>query len=48
MIPKLVKICEAWARDGLQGERRVIPTEEKIKVIEVENFPLLGKLAALR
>jgi len=30
------------------GRRELYPPTERIKVIEVENFPLLGKLAALR
>lgn len=33
-LPKSVKVCEAWARDGLQGERSIIPVEQKIKVID--------------
>jgi hydroxymethylglutaryl-CoA lyase len=33
MIPKSVKICECWARDGIQGEGQFIPTQKKISVI---------------
>jgi len=32
-LPERVKICECWARDGLQGEDQVIPTEKKIAII---------------
>jgi len=33
VIPKNVKICECWARDGIQGEAQFIPTQQKISVI---------------
>ena len=33
-IPREVKICECWARDGIQGEERFIPTEIKLQMIQ--------------
>ncbi|MDI6753791.1 MAG: hydroxymethylglutaryl-CoA lyase [Thermodesulfobacteriota bacterium] len=32
-FPERVKICECWARDGLQGEDQFIPTEKKIAIL---------------
>jgi hydroxymethylglutaryl-CoA lyase len=32
-MPERVNICECWARDGLQGEDRFIPTEKKIAIL---------------
>lgn len=32
-IPKNVRICECWARDGIQGHPQIIPTEKKIEII---------------
>ncbi len=32
-IPKAVNICECWARDGIQGHPKIIPTEKKIEMI---------------
>ena len=32
-LPEKVKICECWARDGIQGESQFIPTEVKIDMI---------------
>lgn len=32
-IPRQVNICECWARDGIQGEERFIPTEIKLQMI---------------
>ncbi|MGZ3533058.1 MAG: hydroxymethylglutaryl-CoA lyase [Vulcanimicrobiaceae bacterium] len=34
-IPKSVKVCEMGARDGLQNEAAVVPTEEKIRYIDL-------------
>jgi len=34
-LPKSVNICECWARDGLQGEANFIPTEQKIRMIDI-------------
>lgn len=33
-LPKFVRIGEAGARDGLQNEKRVVPTEVKVELIE--------------
>ena len=33
-LPEKVKICECWARDGIQGEAEFIPTETKIGMID--------------
>jgi len=33
-LPESVRICECWARDGLQGEPKVIPTNQKIAMID--------------
>lgn len=32
-LPSQVKICECWARDGIQGEAAFIPTETKVDMI---------------
>jgi acetyl-CoA acetyltransferase len=32
-LPPQVKICECWARDGIQGEDQFVPTEKKIAMI---------------
>ncbi len=32
-LPKSVTVCECWARDGLQSIPKVIPTSEKIEMI---------------
>ena len=32
-IPKKIKVCECWARDGLQSIPKVIPTKEKVEMI---------------
>ena len=32
-LPTSVKVCECWARDGLQSIPKVIPTEQKIEMI---------------
>ncbi len=32
-LPNKVRICECWARDGIQGESKFIPTEKKIEQI---------------
>lgn len=32
-LPKSVHLCECWARDGLQSIPKVIPTEDKIAMI---------------
>lgn len=32
-LPEKVKICECWARDGIQGETQFIPTDRKIELI---------------
>ena len=32
-IPSKVKICECWARDGLQGEAAFLPTDVKVSMI---------------
>ncbi len=34
-LPEEVRICECWARDGIQGETQFIPTEKKIKLINL-------------
>lgn len=33
-LPPQVKICECWARDGIQGEDVFVPTEKKIEMID--------------
>jgi len=33
-LPKRVTVCECWARDGLQSIPKVIPTEQKIEMID--------------
>ena len=33
VIPESVVVCECWARDGLQSIPRVIPTEQKVQMI---------------
>lgn len=33
-LPKSVTVCECWARDGLQSIPKVIPTEQKIEMID--------------
>jgi hydroxymethylglutaryl-CoA lyase len=33
-LPKAVFIGECWARDGLQNETRIIPTQEKVEMIK--------------
>ena len=32
-LPRSVKLCECWARDGLQSIPKVIPTEQKVEMI---------------
>ncbi len=32
-LPKSVILCECWARDGLQSIPKVIPTEQKIEML---------------
>jgi hydroxymethylglutaryl-CoA lyase len=32
-IPSEIKVCECWARDGLQSIPKVIPTAEKVEMI---------------
>lgn len=32
-LPKRVFICECWARDGLQNEKKIVSTEDKIRII---------------
>ncbi len=39
-LPKRVIFGECWARDGLQNERTIIPTEDKIRMIN--RFQALG------
>jgi len=33
-LPESVTLCECWARDGLQSIPKVIPTEEKIEMVD--------------
>jgi hydroxymethylglutaryl-CoA lyase len=33
-LPTSVTICECWARDGLQSMPKVVPTEQKIEMID--------------
>ncbi len=33
-LPKSVTVCECWARDGLQSIPKVIPTADKIEMID--------------
>ena len=33
-LPEEVEIGECWARDGLQNEFKVIPTDDKVEMIE--------------
>lgn len=33
-MPESVVVCECWARDGLQSIPKVIPTDEKVEMIE--------------
>lgn len=33
-IPREARICECWARDGIQGEERFIPTDIKLQMIQ--------------
>lgn len=32
-FPKTVVMGECWARDGLQNEAKVVPTDEKVEMI---------------
>jgi len=32
-LPKNVTIGECWARDGLQNEAKVVPTEQKVAMV---------------
>jgi len=32
-LPKKVTLCECWARDGLQSITKVIPTDEKVEML---------------
>lgn len=34
-LPKAVRVCEMGARDGLQNEKTVVPTPEKIRYIDL-------------
>ncbi|MFH2202874.1 MAG: hydroxymethylglutaryl-CoA lyase [Elusimicrobiota bacterium] len=34
-LPKSVTLCECWARDGLQSIRNVVPTDDKIEMINL-------------
>ena len=33
-MPQAVTVCECWARDGLQSIPKVIPTDEKVEMID--------------
>ena len=32
-LPESVTLCECWARDGLQSIPKVIPTEQKVQML---------------
>jgi hydroxymethylglutaryl-CoA lyase len=34
LLPRSVTVCECWARDGLQSIPQVVPTEQKIAMID--------------
>lgn len=34
MLPKKIRICEVGLRDGLQNEKRMFTTEEKLELLD--------------
>ena len=43
MLPKKIRICEVGLRDGLQNEKRMFTTEEKLELLDG-----MGKAGSLK
>ncbi len=45
-LPRSVVLCECFARDGLQNEERVVPTEAKVRFVDAASDAGFAKIEA--